>query len=77
MAAAAYRGVLLALPASAALWFGDLRDRGLAAAVEAYTRTHVSPALLSHQLAVLHVRYTHTASIIISTSTLLYAPKVY
>ena len=31
---AVYRGVLHALPASARAWFGDLRDRGLSAAVE-------------------------------------------
>lgn len=55
LAAAAFPGLLLALPASAALWFGDLRDRGLAAAVEGYTRTHVSPLLLAHELAVLQV----------------------
>ena len=35
LAEAVYRGVLHALPASARAWFGDLRDRGLSAAVEA------------------------------------------
>ena len=34
LAEAVYRGVLHALPASARAWFGDLRDRGLSAAVE-------------------------------------------
>ena len=34
LAEAVYRGILHALPASARAWFGDLRDRGLAAAVE-------------------------------------------
>ena len=47
LAATAYRGLLLALPASTALWFGDLRDRGTAAAVESYTRAEHSPVLLA------------------------------
>ena len=34
LAEVVYRGVLHALPASARAWFGDLRDRGLSAAVE-------------------------------------------
>lgn len=34
LAEAVYRGVLHALPASARAWFGDLKDRGLSAAVE-------------------------------------------
>ena len=34
LAAALYRGVLRALPASAMAWFGALRDRGLAADLE-------------------------------------------
>jgi hypothetical protein len=34
LAAALYRGVLRALPASAMSWFGALRDRGLAADLE-------------------------------------------
>lgn len=55
LAATAYRGLLLALPASAALWFGDLRDRGTAAAVESYTRGVHSPMLLAHELAVIQV----------------------
>jgi hypothetical protein len=42
--------VLRALPASARLWFGDLRDRARAAAVEAYTSAHESPALLAAEL---------------------------
>ncbi len=45
-----YAGVLHALPASARTWFGDLRDRGTAAAVEAYTSAAVSPALLATEL---------------------------
>jgi hypothetical protein len=51
VAAACYRAVLRALPASARLWFGDLRDRGRAAAVEAYTAKHESPALLAAEFA--------------------------
>jgi hypothetical protein len=50
-AAALYRAVLLLLPASARSWFSDLRDRGTAAAVEGYTVTHESPALLSAEFA--------------------------
>lgn len=34
LAAAVFRAALHALPASARAWFGDLRDRGLAASVE-------------------------------------------
>jgi len=37
---AVYRGVLHALPASARAWFGDLRDRGLSAAVEVVPLCH-------------------------------------
>lgn len=37
---AVYRGVLHALPASARAWFGDLRDRGLSAAVEVMPHCH-------------------------------------
>ena len=37
LAETVYRGVLHALPASARAWFGDLRDRGLSAAVEVRT----------------------------------------
>jgi len=37
---AVYRGVLHALPASARAWFGDLRDRGLSAAVEVMPNCH-------------------------------------
>ena len=55
LAATAYRGLLLALPASTALWFGDLRDRGTAAAVESYTRAEHSPVLLAHELAIIQV----------------------
>ena len=55
LAATAYRGLLLALPASTALWFGDLRDRGTAAAVESYTREQHSPVLLAHELAIIQV----------------------
>lgn len=36
-ACALFSVVLRALPASARTWFGDLRDRGAAAAAEAYT----------------------------------------
>lgn len=49
LAEAAYRGVLHALPASARAWFGDFRDRGLSAAVEAYTAEQASPVLLQHE----------------------------
>ena len=45
LAEAVYRGVLHALPASARAWFGDLRDRGLSAAVE--VRLPAYPASLS------------------------------
>ena len=34
LASAIFRAALRALPASARAWFGDLRDRGLAASVE-------------------------------------------
>jgi hypothetical protein len=50
-AAALYRAVLLLLPASARSWFSDLRDRGTAAAVEGYTVSHESPALLAAEFA--------------------------
>ncbi|DBB01874.1 TPA: hypothetical protein ACH3X1_000476 [Trebouxia sp. C0004] len=46
---AVYRGVLHALPASARAWYGDLRDRGLSAAVEAFTAEQESPLLLQHE----------------------------
>ena len=49
LAEAVYRGVLHALPASARAWFGDLRDRGLAAAVEvsqSSSRSHTDHATL-------------------------------
>ncbi len=45
-----YAGALHALPASARTWFGDLRDRGTAVAVEAYTAAVVSPALIAAEL---------------------------
>nr|ADF43172.1 294687m [Chlamydomonas reinhardtii] len=45
-----YRAVLRALPATARGWFGDLRDRGLAAAVEAYTAAAEGPALLAAEM---------------------------
>ncbi|KAK9814167.1 hypothetical protein WJX72_001547 [[Myrmecia] bisecta] len=48
-----YRAVLHALPSSARSWFMDLRDRSLAAAVEAYTAEHESPALLRREFALL------------------------
>lgn len=46
-----YRAVLRLLPASARTWFGDLRDRSMAAAVEAYTAAAESPALIAAELA--------------------------
>lgn len=51
LAQALYWGVLQALPASARLWFGELRDRGTAAAIERYTAAHVTPSLLAAELA--------------------------
>ncbi|KAL3158795.1 hypothetical protein ABBQ32_011522 [Trebouxia sp. C0010 RCD-2024] len=50
LAEAVYRGVLHALPASARAWFGDLRDRGLSASIEAFTAEHESPLLLQHEI---------------------------
>ena len=50
-----YRGVLRSLPASARTWFGDLRDRGVVAAVEAYTAARESPALLAAEMAGIQV----------------------
>ena len=50
-----YGAVLRALPASARTWFGDLRDRGTAAAVEAYTAAVESPALLAAEMAHIQV----------------------
>ena len=46
-----YAAVLQALPASARLWFADLRDRGTAAATERYTSGAVSGQLLAAELA--------------------------
>lgn len=43
--------MLALLPASARLWFSDLRDRRLASAVEAYTAKWESPALLAAEFA--------------------------
>ncbi len=51
-----YRAVLRALPATARVWFGDLRDRGLAAAVESYTAVAEGPALLAAEMASVQVR---------------------
>jgi hypothetical protein len=51
LGAAVYRSVLLALPASARLWFSGLRDKRLLGAVEAYTARHESPALLAAEFA--------------------------
>lgn len=50
-AALLYAAVLQALPASARLWFADLRDRGTAAATERYTSAAVSGQLLAAELA--------------------------
>ncbi len=48
---------LQALPASARLWFSDLRDRGTSAAVERYTAASVSGGLLAAEFAaVMEVR---------------------
>lgn len=55
VARALYGAVLRVLPASAATWFGDLRDRGVAAAVESYTAVVESPALLAAEMAALQV----------------------
>ena len=46
-----YAAVLQGLPASARLWFADLRDRGTAAATERYTSGAVSGQLLAAELA--------------------------
>jgi len=51
LAAAVYRSVLCLLPASARLWFSDLRDRSKVTAVEAYTTKYESPALLAAEFA--------------------------
>lgn len=56
LAAALYSSVLYLLPASARTWFGDLRDRGAAAAVEAYTAAVESPALVAAEIAAIQVR---------------------
>jgi hypothetical protein len=50
-AAVLYAAVLQALPASARLWFADLRDRGTAVAIERYTSAAVSGQLLAAELA--------------------------
>lgn len=50
-AALLYAAALQALPASARLWFADLRDRGVAAATERYTSAAVSGQLLAAELA--------------------------
>lgn len=55
LAEAVYRGVLHALPASARAWFGDLRDRGLSAAVE------VSQPLAEMHTLILIMLYRSTA----------------
>ena len=48
---------LQALPASARLWFSDLRDRDTSAAVERYTAASVSGGLLAAEFsAVTEVR---------------------
>ncbi|GAB4820968.1 hypothetical protein N2152v2_008014 [Parachlorella kessleri] len=46
-----YSALLQALPASARLWFSDLRDRGTSAAVERYTAASVSGGLLAAEFA--------------------------
>jgi hypothetical protein len=51
LAAALYRAVLQQLPASARLWFSDLRDRSRLTAVESYTTRFESPALLAAEFA--------------------------
>jgi hypothetical protein len=51
LAAAVYRSVLCTLPASARVWFSDLRDRSRSTAVEAYTCRYESPALLAAEFA--------------------------
>ena len=51
LAAAVYRTVLCTLPASARLWFSDLRDRSRSTAVENYTSKYESPALLAAEFA--------------------------
>lgn len=50
-AACLYAAALQGLPASARLWFADLRDRGTAAATERYTSSAVSGQLLAAELA--------------------------
>jgi hypothetical protein len=50
-AAELYAALLRALPVPARLWFGDLRDRAAAAALEGYTAAAVSPRLLAAEYA--------------------------
>jgi hypothetical protein len=50
-AAELYAGLLRALPVSCRLWFGDLRDRGTAAALERYTAATASVGLLAAEYA--------------------------
>ena len=54
-AAHVYKAMLMVLPASVHVWFADLRDRSRSQAVEAYTTSRESPALLKHEMAVLQV----------------------
>ncbi|KAK9844274.1 hypothetical protein WJX74_000343 [Apatococcus lobatus] len=44
-----YRATLQALPASARSWFTDIKDKRLAASLEAYTAEQESPALLQQE----------------------------
>lgn len=46
-----YAGMLRALPVPCRLWFADIRDRSISAALEKYTAASVSPALLSAEFA--------------------------
>ncbi|KAG1654853.1 hypothetical protein FOA52_012197 [Chlamydomonas sp. UWO 241] len=65
-----YSAVLRALPACARVWFGDLRDRGNAAAVEAYTAGVESPALIAAEMAHIQAQAPRYASDIFSVRAL-------
>jgi E3 ubiquitin-protein ligase listerin len=60
LSACCFRGALAQLPASARLWFGSLRDKALAMAVEAYASRQESPALLAAEFEA--VRQANSAS---------------
>ncbi|GFH27786.1 uncharacterized protein HaLaN_26166 [Haematococcus lacustris] len=53
---AVFGAVLHQLPASSRTWFSDIRDRGVATAVEAYTAARESPALIAAEITDIHSR---------------------